>query len=66
MGGGGPNFEPSKQPVCKAPDGFITLKVHKSFFKVSNFKKRLFSLWDRGVGGIFAIGYLTHKTLIAF
>ena len=44
----------SNQPTnSKAPDGFINRKVHKSSFKVSNFKKRLLSLWDWGVGKFF-------------
>ena len=50
----------SNQPAnYKGPDGFINLKVYKSFLKVSNFKKKKKVVFFVGLGKIFAIGYLT-------
>ena len=51
----------SNQPAnYKGPDGFINLKVYKSFLKVSNFKKKKKKVvFFVGLGKMFAIGYLT-------
>ena len=55
----------STQPVnYEAPGGFISLKIHKSFPKVSKKKKGV--IFFVGLGEIYAIGYLSPSNPNSF